>query len=146
MIAAAALLLAPATASGGPLTVVVHNVRNARGELRIDVCPKQRFLADGCPWHSRGPAVTGTTTLTLLALPPGDYAVQAFHDENDNDRVDRALFGIPKEGIGFSRDARIVLGPPKWRDAVFTHGTEAQTIEFSLRYFLGPSGPDKARK
>jgi hypothetical protein len=44
--------------------------------------------------------------------------------------------------VGFSRDAKIVMGPPKWRDAVFTHGTQSQTIGFKLRYFTGPGSPE----
>ena len=143
MILLAALLLADAVAghTGAPLKIEVRNVRNAHGRIRVDVCPRERFLADGCSLHADAPALPGTTTITVLGVPPGDYAVQAFHDENDNDRIDRGMFGIPSEGIGFSRDARIVLSPPKWRDAVFAHGAVPQAIEFSLRYFTGPGSP-----
>jgi uncharacterized protein (DUF2141 family) len=77
-------------------------------------------------------------------VPPGEYAAQAFLDENGNGEVDRGLFGIPKEGVGFSRDARIRLSPPKWRDAVFTHRAQPEVIRFDLRYFMGPSGPAKS--
>ncbi len=143
MIVLTALLLADAvTASSGmPITIQIHNVRNSHGHVHVDICPRERFLADGCPWHGAAPARSGTTTLTVPGVPPGDYAVQAFHDENDNDRIDRGLFGIPREGVGFSRDARIMFSPPKWGDAMFTHGTTAQTIGFSLRYFSGPDSP-----
>ncbi len=145
MMVAAALLLADALpASGGaPITIEVRNVRNSHGRVHVDICPHDRFLADGCRWHADAPAEAGTTTLTVPNVPPGDYAVQAFLDENDNGRIDRGLFGIPKEGVGFSRDARIAMSPPKWADAVFTHGGAAQTIGFSLRYFLGPKSPEE---
>ena len=146
MILAAALLLAEAATGSSPsITIQVHNVRNNHGRVRVSVCPRERFLADGCPWNSNAPALAGTTTIVVPGVPPGDYAVQAFHDENDNDRIDRGMFGIPREGVGFSRDARIVLSPPAWRNAVFTHGTTAQTIGFSLRYFTGPGGPAEWR-
>ena len=143
MIAAAITLLAEAA----PLTIAVANVRNDRGVVRVAVCPKDRFLADTCPWNGVAPAHHGITEVTVSGLPPGNYAVQAFHDENNNDRVDRALFGIPREGVGFSRDARIMLSPPRWRDAMFVHDAEPQRISFSLRYFLGPASPEAwARK
>jgi uncharacterized protein (DUF2141 family) len=74
-------------------------------------------------------------------VPAGRYAAQVFLDENKNGKVDRALFGIPKEGVGFSNDARISLGPPKWADAVFTNTGAAQTIRLNLRYFMGAKGP-----
>jgi len=144
----AVLLLADAVAGGpgAPITIAVHNVRNDHGQVRVDICPRQRFLADGCQWHARAPAVTGTTTITVAGVPPGEYAVQAFHDENGNDRIDRGIFGIPREGVGFSRDARIVMSPPRWSDAVFTHGAGPQSIGFSLRYFIGPGSPDAWRR
>ncbi len=104
--------------------------------VRVDVCPQARFLADGCPWHTNLPAHPGTMIFTIAGVPPGDYAVQAFHDENDNDRIDRGLFGLPKEGVGFSRDARIVFSPPKWSDAVFTHGSTAADDQLFPALFL----------
>ena len=57
--------------------------------------PKDRSLQEWQRWRSRR---------------AGRYAVQAFLDENGNGEVDRALFGIPKEGVGFSNDAKIRLG------------------------------------
>jgi len=130
-----------APAPTGNLTVRVTNVRNARGYVHIDICPQASFLQDNCPYAASMPARPGVTIVTAHGLPAGRYAVQAFHDENDNHKVDRALFGIPREGIGFSNDAPIRLGPPKWADAVFTFNGTDQTIELKTRYFLGPSGP-----
>ena len=134
-------LVLAAAAPAPSLVVEVANVRNGHGRVRIDICPKDNFLADGCPWHASAPAHAGTTVITVPGLPPGDYAAQAFHDENSNDAVDRGLFGIPKEGVGFSRDARIVFAPPKWDDAHFRHESAPQRIGFRLRYWIGPGGP-----
>lgn len=147
MIRIAAILLAglPGLAAApaqpaGTLVVQITNVRNDKGEVHVDVCPQASFLKDNCPYAASAPAHTGTTTVTVRGLPPGDYAVQTFHDENRNHKVDRALFGIPKEGVGFSRDAPIRMSPPKWEAAVF-HFAGAGTITLKTRYFLGPSGP-----
>src|ERR1035437_8839196 len=131
--------IAAASVDAAPMVVEVGNVRNDRGVVRVSICPKEHFLADECPWQGTAPAHAGTTRVTIDHLPPGDYAAQVFHDENGNNAVDRGLFGIPKEGVGFSRDARIVLGPPKWRDAAFSHGTQPQIIRLSLRYFIEPA-------
>jgi len=131
----------PSATPTAPVTIEVANVRNTQGTIRLAICPRGQFLHENCPLHAEAPARAGVTFVTIANVPPGDYAAQAFHDENNNGRVDRALFGIPKEGVGFSRDARIVLGPPKWADAVFTHGAVPQTLRFALRYFLGPASP-----
>ena len=125
----------------------IGNVRNARGKVVVDVCPQDRFLAR---WlraaMPKCPARAGTTVVTVENVPAGDYAVQAFHDENANGEVDRAMFGIPREGVGFSRNARIGLGPPKWRDAYFVHQGRAEVIRFNVRYFMGAKGPTPPRK
>ncbi len=140
------LALALAEATTGALTITVGNVRNSRGTVMVDICPENRFLEDTCANHGEAPARAGTTTVTVQNLPTGQYAVQAFHDENANGEVDRAMFGIPREGVGFSRNARIGLGPPKWRDAVFNHQARAEAIRFDLRYFMGAKGPAPSRK
>ena len=134
------LALAEAT---GSISVEVGNVRNNRGTVVVDICPQDRFLEDGCIYHGEAPARAGTTVVTVPNVPAGQWAAQAFHDENGNNEVDRAMFGIPKEGVGFSRNARITFSPPKWRDAVFSHQGRAEVIRFNLRYFSGARGPTR---
>lgn len=128
-------LLVAGTARAATLEVAVTGVRNDRGHLHIEVCPRELFLGD-CTIVARAPAHPGTTLVKVDGVAPGIYAVQAYHDENDNGRVDRGLFGIPKEGVGFSNDARIRLGPPKWSNARFDFkGAPGERITFGLRYF-----------
>lgn len=134
-----------AQAPGHTLTINVGNVRNAKGRIHVDICTQDKFLKDDCQWAGEAPARLGTTQVIIRDLPPGQYAAQAFHDENSNSKVDRALFGIPKEGVGFSNDARISFGPPSWKSAVFSHGDQNASIGFKLRYFLGPSEPPAAK-
>ena len=134
-------LTAAAPVPTGTLTVQISNVRNAKGVVHVDICPQKQFLGDDCSYVGDAQAHAGVVTVTVANLPPGQYAAQVFHDENRNKKVDRALFGIPKEGVGFSNDARISLGPPKWADAVFGFDGHEQAIGLKMRYFLGPSGP-----
>ncbi len=138
------LLLAPieiAASTSGTLLVEVGNVRNSSGLIHVDVCPQAYFAKEDCPFSTEVPAHVGITAIAVHGLPAGRFAVQATHDENHNHKVDRGLFGIPKEGIGFSRDARIMFGPPKWNDAVIAFDGRSGRTSFRLRYFLGPSGP-----
>lgn len=137
--ALAALAGAPAAASD--LTVVVTNVRNTKGDVHLDLCRQAEFLKD-CPISGQTKAVIGTTVIKLHNVPPGEYAIQGMHDENMNGRVDRGLFGIPKEGVAFSNDAPISFGPPKWKDAKFQVAGD-MTLTIKMRYFSGPSGPGR---
>lgn len=122
-------------ATGAPIEIAVTNVRNARGRVHVDICPQASFLKD-CPWSGEAPAQPGTTIVTIRNVPPGHYAAQGTQDENGNGKVDRALFGIPKEGVGFSNDAKIRMAPPKFAEAAFDHAGVAQRITFALRYFF----------
>lgn len=117
------------------LQIRITNVRSASGTVHVDLCRQAEFLKD-CPLHGEAKAVMGTTIVTVGNLLPGTYAVQAFHDANSNGKVDRMLFGIPKEGVGFSNDAPISFGPPKWADARFPLSDD-MTITLKMRYFSG---------
>lgn len=120
---------------GAPLTVVVGNVRSNAGRVHVALCPQKSFLKDDCALEASAPAQKGATSVTFANVPPGEWAAQVFQDENGNKKVDRNFLGIPKEGVGFSRDAKIVFSPPKWRDAVFSHEAKPQVIHLALRYF-----------
>lgn len=44
------------------------------------------------------------------------FAVSAYHDENDNSRLDKSTFGIPTERYGFSKNPKRGYGPPKFSE------------------------------
>lgn len=67
-----------------------------------------------------------------LYLPQGSYAIACFHDENDNDKLDRAFSGFPTEAYGFSNDARGVFGPPDLEDQLIEH-RKKQSIRIQLK-------------
>jgi len=143
LLSAGAAALAASTAAAGArpgqasaaLTIVITNIRATTGKVRVDLCRQNEFLKK-CTIVADATPVRGTTTVTLHNVPPGDYAVQATYDQNGNGKVDRGLFGIPKEGVGFSNDAPIRLGPPSWKDAVFNVSGD-KSITLRMRYFMG---------
>jgi uncharacterized protein (DUF2141 family) len=140
------ILLAAALAqAAGSITFEIGNVRNGRGKVLVAVCTERQFLKEDCTYHGEAPARPGTVRVTVPNVPAGTYAVQAFHDENNNEKTDQGFLGIPKEGVGFSRDARINFSPPKWRDAQFAHSGRPETMRFRLRYMTGASGPPSRR-
>jgi uncharacterized protein (DUF2141 family) len=136
ILAAAALAQA-----AGTVTFQIDNVRNARGTILVAVCPQAKFLKEDCDLMGAAPARPGTVTVTVRNVPPGDWAAQAFHDENGNEKVDQGFLGIPKEGIAFSNDAKATFGPPKWKSARFaTNGGETRQ-RAQMRYMTGAKGP-----
>ncbi len=93
------------------------------------------FLHPHCPWKARVAAQKGTVVATITGVPPGVYAAQAFHDENDNGKLERSLLGLPREAMGFSNDAPMRMGPPRFESAAFTVSGDLVAIGFSLKYF-----------
>ncbi len=77
----------------------------------------------------------GSASGSFEDLSHGQYAISIFHDENNNEILDTNFVGIPKEGIGASRDAKSRFGSLKWKDAVFELADPHITIQITLRYF-----------
>ena len=50
-------------------------------------------------------------------VPPGRYSAVVIHDENSNMKLDRNLFGIPREGFGFSNNPRVFFSAPSFQSA-----------------------------
>lgn len=58
-----------------------------------------------------------------------NIAISFYHDANDNGKMDTNLFGIPQERYGASNDARGMLGPPKFADALFVFNSDGQLLK-----------------
>ena len=130
--------LAPSAGVGGAtgtVDVIVTGLRSAKGHVLVAVCDRSHFLQETCPFHGRAQAEIGSVTVHVAGGPPGVYAAQAFQDENENGKIDRTLFGIPTEAIGFSNNAPMRFGPPSFDAAAFSLGSAGGVISFSLRYF-----------
>jgi uncharacterized protein (DUF2141 family) len=125
----------PARAEPGVVTVTVAGVRSHAGSVLVALCDRATFLAPTCRYAGKSPASPGAVTVRITGVPPGIYAAQAFHDENDNGKIDRNFLGIPREGLGFSNDAKMRFGPPSFDDAAFSLGPNGGSIGFALRYF-----------
>lgn len=129
---ASALLLAGGAAGAAEVTVEVSGLRNANGTIYAAVCTEAEFLNPTCSFFGSAPASTGA--VTVPGVPAGTYAVQVIHDENDNQTLDRPGF-LPTEGMGFSRDAPMRMGPPRWSDAAFDLAEPGARVPLTMRYF-----------
>jgi uncharacterized protein (DUF2141 family) len=75
-------------------------------------------------------AVEGETVVTLHDIRPGTYAIEAYQDVNNNDKMDTTWLGLPLEPYGFSRDAQPVLSKPPFSKVKFplVAGEQSQTL------------------
>jgi uncharacterized protein (DUF2141 family) len=122
-------------ASAATLQVVVAGVRNGKGDVMVAVCSERRFLKEYCEYNGKVKAAPGEVTVTL-EVPPGTYAVQAYHDEDRSSDVTLNVLGLPVEGIGFSNDAPFRFSAPSYRDAAFQLGQMGGRIRLTLRYLF----------
>lgn len=110
--------LAPATT----VTVDISGLRNAKGAVYLCMTASSKAFPEGCgkdPARIVASSAAGAgSPLVLRNVPAGRYAIVLLHDENGNKKMDKTLF-LPKEGFGFSRDAPVRMGPPKFEAAAF---------------------------
>lgn len=126
--------------SGVEVTVVAKNLRNDRGVVRACLTGRaDRFPTCDDPARSYTAVgqAAGTVTLVFSDVAPGRYAIALLHDENGNGKADRAAMMIPTEGFGFSRDAKVRFGPPRFGAAAFDVAVgERQEQVIRMRYML----------
>jgi uncharacterized protein (DUF2141 family) len=114
---------APPAAGLHTLTVVVENVNKDDGNIGVLVFnstkgwPEDRFAALR---DVVVPARPGTVTVTVPGLPSGDYAVAIAHDVNKNHKLDKNLFGVPKEQWGMSNNPHATVKAPSFSTAKFS--------------------------
>ncbi|WP_425437369.1 DUF2141 domain-containing protein [Novosphingobium guangzhouense] len=134
-----AVTLGGATApQGTDVSVTVTDMRSTKGQVLA--CLTMR--PDAFPNCEKDPAARKLTVpaasglnLHFGAVPQGRYAVSLIHDENGNGKLDTRLI-IPREGYGFSRDAPVRMGPPKFAQAAFDVGPEPVHLAIRMRYLL----------
>ena len=68
--------------------------------------------------HTPVAAMGRSTTVVMEDLPPGNYGIVVLHDENENMKLDRNMFGFPKEGFGFANNPHVGLRAPPFASAV----------------------------
>jgi uncharacterized protein (DUF2141 family) len=129
---------APGAPASGAATVTVHVVgmHSSTGQVQC------LLYAGGVGFPGKPDKAVGKLTVPIAdeaatcAFPnvaPGDYAIELFHDENGNGKLDTGFMGIPSEGFGASNDAPEKFGPPKYADARFTV-TGDQTLTIHMTY------------
>ncbi|WP_342239690.1 DUF2141 domain-containing protein [Inquilinus sp. OTU3971] len=135
LLACALVGFGAAAASAATVEIVVANIKEAKGTIRMSLCPQDKFLGDDCPYSGTAPAAIPQATVVIENVAPGVYAAQGYQDVNDNHKIDRTLLGVPEEGVAFSRDPSYFFAPPDFKDAAFTVGPRAALITLHLRYF-----------
>lgn len=114
------------------LSVEIQNVRTQKGAVFIALFRPDSGFPDGKAFDGKQVAVKGEKLEATFSVEPGDYAIAIFHDANDNGKLDKGVFGIPKEPYGFSNNFRPKMSAPKFRDCQFSVGQSSKKISIKL--------------
>lgn len=128
------VLVSAAPARAADIVVVAEGLE-AKGALVVALFDSE------AAWRARKDPVrqailpVGRTTVqaTFEGLPPGRYALMAYHDRNGDGRLNTLPIGLPVEPYGFSNGARGTFGPPTWRAAAFEAPATGATQSLRLR-------------
>jgi uncharacterized protein (DUF2141 family) len=122
-------------AQGASLEVVVKNIKNTKGTIRIGLFDKADTFLKTDPYKGKVVSASGTEVKVIFEnLPAGEYAVSIIHDENKNGELDANVFGMPKEGFAFGNNAMGTFGPPSFDKAkVKVDGVDVVQV-ISLKY------------
>lgn len=129
--------LAGASLGAREVTATVVGLRSGKGQIMA--CMTSRPDAfPGCVNDPKARRLIVPATTTLLdfgSVAEGRYAIALIHDENGNGKLDKHLM-IPREGFGFSQDAPVVMGPPRFSKASFPVGSVSEHVAITMRYML----------
>lgn len=104
--------------SKGPIRIAVYDSEEAFGDPEKAIIKKSVLPVDG---------------LVVWDIPldelPETFAVAAYHDLDDNERLNRARLNAPSEPYGFSNNARKLLGPPTYGQAIVNRPEGSFAIE-----------------
>lgn len=117
------------------LNVTLQNIRDASGTVRAGLYrePATFRKEDKAVEIAQASAAPGAITLTFRNLPPGRYAIMAYHDENGDGQLNRRFGMFPTEGYGLSNNPQ-VAGPPAFDDSAFEVAAPETAITIDLRY------------
>lgn len=127
----------PSAGQRGDLTVEVTGLRNADGNVRIALCHTLHCYEEqeGFLRETVVKADLPSVKVTFGGLPPGEYTVMMFHDEDADGKFDRSFLGLPQEGFGFSRDGRPVFSEPAYDRVVLRIGPAGLHTRITVQYW-----------
>lgn len=131
-------LLLGATEPQGEVSATVSGLRSSKGQVVACLTTKPDTFPE-CQRDPQAKAVkvpaAATVQIDFGTVPPGRYAIALFHDENGNGKLDKRLI-LPREGYGFSRNAPVMMGPPRFASAAFSMSNMGHHEAIRMRYIL----------
>jgi uncharacterized protein (DUF2141 family) len=126
-------------ASEGKCTLIIHvtGFRNTKGLLGAELFTSSVGWPENVSKsyrHDHFPIEGDHATARFDHLPAGRYGIVVLHDENENQKLDRNIFMVPKEGFGFANNPHVLLIAPSIEKATIPVTCPSTTTEIHLIY------------
>jgi len=130
------LIFIAGPASAARIIVTIDGLHSAQGTVFIGLYASPSKFLNGNQTDAmrKVKATQAPVTVVFDNLPPGTYAVGAYHDENANDHLDTNLLGLPTEGYALSNGVRAVFSKPNFYEAAFSVGAVDKPVALHIRY------------
>ena len=106
------------------LRIEINNLNNSKGQIVLDLQDENKNSIKAVFQEIKD----NHCIITIKDLSPGKYTFRYFHDRNRNKELDTNWIGMPKEGFGFSNNAKGKFGPPKHEKTIFYFTSETIMI------------------
>jgi uncharacterized protein (DUF2141 family) len=133
VLSAASTMAGAKTSLNASLSVKISKIKNDKGKLVVALFDsKENFLKKTLSELSLDIDEGGEVLAQFSDIPPGIYAIAAYHDKNADGKLNTFML-VPREDYGFSNDARSMFGPPSFKSASFEVGEQDMGIDFRVR-------------
>ena len=122
--------------NSGTLILSIEDIKAAEGCLQIALFDSEAaFLQDEKASFSTSvyTKTTGTFKVEIPDLAYGTYAIAIFHDENNNGKLDKNIFGVPVEPYSFSNNPKIKWRGPQFEESKFDFNADEPSVVLKLR-------------
>jgi len=118
----------------GDLVVNIGNIKKDKGIIWVGLYDSKEnlFKKHKSILHSVKVDKKGNAQVTIDNVNFGTYAMAIFHDENNNGKLDKNLFGIPKEPYAFATWPKSKWRAPFYEELIFDFLKTNQTINTDL--------------
>lgn len=127
LIAATAL---PASIQAAEVHVKVRGAASYAGKIQAAICTREEFSGLHCRRSTSAPVANHEARLAF-DVPPGRYAIAVFHDRYADGRIHRSFLGLPRQGVGFSRNP-LLLGAPSFARTAIDVPADGSSIDIQL--------------
>lgn len=117
--------------SNRSISVTIANIKNDSGKVVLSLHTSETFMKSAGIQSLSSDIKDGKVTIVFKNIKPGEYALMALHDANENNRMDFDAQGMPIESYGMSNNP-MSYGPPQYDDAKFNLVSE--DIKLNIRF------------